>query len=243
MRILMLLIACLSAALSEAAPVEITLFASDNYRPISWREEQGQAKGLAVEAVEFVQKDTGIQLKLELMPWNRAYKLAEQGQGGVIGLSYTPERAGIFDYSKAIYDSGTNLVQLKKSSFAVKSLAELSGKKIGALIGVSYGIEIDQAAKNGVFEMVRDTSHTARLKNLLAGRIDAALLANAVTDLPPLLVADPELKVHADEFVVLPKPLAADPIHVAFRKGSVDSSTRSKLYQSFEKWARQRSAH
>jgi polar amino acid transport system substrate-binding protein len=239
-RFFLRLMLCLSSAMGYAAQQEITLFASENYRPISWRDDAGQAKGLVVEAIEFVQKDTGIQFKLELMPWNRAYKLAEQGQGGVIGLSYTPERTAIFDYSAVFYDSGVYLVVHKDRPIHFKSAADLSGKKIGGLIGVSYGAEIDQAVKNREYELVRDTSHTARLKNLLAGRIDGALLPNVEVDLPRYISADPELKAHANEFVVLSKSMAKDPVYIAFRKGSLDTLTRTKVFQSFEKWVKQR---
>lgn len=235
-------VACFSMATSWAAPPPLTLFASENYRPISWIDEQGQARGLALEAIEFVQKDTGIKIHVELLPWNRAYNLAVQGRGGVIGLSYTPERAALFDDSASIYDSGTTLVVHKNRPLTFKTLADLKGKKIGALMGVSYGSEIDQAARNGLFEFVRDTSHVARLKNVLAGRVDAALIANAKTDLGAILAADPQLQARAAEFVVLDQSLGKDPIHVGFRKGSLDAATRSKLFQSFEKWRKQHNA-
>ncbi|WP_157670199.1 ABC transporter substrate-binding protein [Chitinibacter sp. GC72] len=238
-RFVLALIASCCLAMAAAAPAEITIYASDTYRPISWLDEQGNPKGIALEAIDFVQKDTGLKLKAELLPWNRAYNLAKHGLGGIIGISFTPERAELFDYSPVLFDSGITLVMHKNRQIRYQSVADLSGKRIGALIGVSYGAELDQAAKNGVFEFVRDSSHSARLKNLLIGRIDAALFANAPAGLSQFVANDPELKAHADEFLVFTK-LFKDPIHIAFRKGSLDQATRSRLFQSFEKWAKQR---
>lgn len=242
-RLIFALAALLALPAADAVPTELVIYASENYRPISWRDENAQPRGVALEAIDFVARDTGFAIKTELLPWNRAYKLASQGHGGVIGISYTPERAAIFDFSTAIYDSGISLVTHKNRPIRFHALNDLAGKKIGALIGVSYGVEVDLAAKNGLFEFVRDTSHVARFKNLLAGRIDGAFIPNAQSNLAGILAADPELQAHADEFVLASKSVAKDPIHVAFRKGALDEATRIRLYQSFAKWAKQREGH
>lgn len=239
-RFIFALAGLLALPIADAAPEPLIIYASENYRPISWLDEKAQPRGVALEAIDFVAHDTGFTIKAELLPWNRAYKLAQQGRGGVIGISYTPERAELFDFSAAIYDSGISLVTHKSRPIRFHSLSDLSGKKIGALMGVSYGVEVDQAAKNGLFEFVRDTSHVARFKNLLAGRIDGAFIPNAQTILPGILAGDPELQAHADEFVIASRSVAKDPIHVAFRKGALDDVSRMRLYQSFAKWAKQR---
>ncbi|WP_028449513.1 MULTISPECIES: substrate-binding periplasmic protein [Chitinibacter] len=227
---------CLSSQLWAA---EVTIFASDNYRPLSWM-ENGKPKGLVLDAFEFVQKETGIQIRYEMQPWNRVYKLAEQGQGGIIGLTYNQERAAIFDYSPVVFDSRVDIVVLKQKPLSYSQLSDLSGKRVGALIGVSFGTEVDQAIKQGQISTIRDQSHAARLRNLLAGRIDAAFYANAQTELPRVMADDPELSRAPSPFMILPTPLIKDPVHVGFRKGSIDEATRQKLYQAFEKWAKQR---
>ncbi|WP_373973721.1 transporter substrate-binding domain-containing protein [Chitinibacter sp. SCUT-21] len=227
-------------SLGYAVPTAITIFGSDNYWPISWLDENQQAKGLAIDAAEFVQKDTGIKITIELVPWNRAFKMAQHGSGGIVGLSKTSEREAIFDYSKVFHDSGVYLVVNKNRPLQVKSIDDLQGKKIGALIGVSYGPAIDLAIKKGQFQAIRDVSNTARLKNLLHGRIDGAFMANVDTELPRYLAADPELAANANAFVVLKNQLAEDPVFVAFRKGGLDDATRDKLFQSFEKWSKLR---
>jgi len=61
--------------------------------------KDGKLTGLAVEVVQEIMRRTGDAEPIEMMPWARAYRLAQSGQAGSVGLfltARTPEREGLF---------------------------------------------------------------------------------------------------------------------------------------------------
>lgn len=48
------------------------------------------------------------------------------------------------------------------------------------------------------------------------GRMDAAIIGNGMTGYERLIAASPELISNRDKFVILPRPLVSDPLHLTF---------------------------
>lgn len=197
---------------------DITIFGDDNYPPVIYRDQSGQPNGLLVEVLQQYQQHTGQTLKLKLMPWKRAYKSAESGMGGIIGLSKTQARLAIFDYSDPIHDDDIHIVVLQGHEFDFRSLADLRGRLIGTQLGASFGTEVDAAIATGQIQVDPDPVHANRLRKLLRGRIDAAFIGNGKQGFEKLLSSDAELHANRDRFVLLPTPLVRDPLYLGFAK-------------------------
>jgi len=119
------------------------------------------------------------------------------------GVFFSAERAKLYDYSAPLVFDNVVIAVAKGKDFPFEKAADLAGKKIGLQGSFFYGDEftavIPQLTVDG------DTSPSVRVKKLSAGRIDAALFnpgksafANSVK----------EAGLSADDFTVLPKPLA-----------------------------------
>lgn len=180
--------ACVAPAWATAPTAPIEVFSDDDYRPVSYL-ENGAPKGFLIDVIHYAEKTTGTPLKLTLFPWRRAYVGATQGRAGIIGLSRTPERELIFDFSDPIYEDDINIIVRTDRVFPHKALADLRGRIIGAQLGASYGAEIDAAEKNHQITLERDTSHTNRLLKLLYGRIDCALIGRGQVGFEEVLCA------------------------------------------------------
>lgn len=161
---------------------------------------------------------TGDKYDLRLTPWKRAYELALRGEGGITNISFNEERQRIFDFSRPIYDDDIQIVTLRERTFPYATLSDLKGKVIGGLNGAAYGAEVDKAIAAGLFTMERDISQVGRLRKLLAGRQDAAFVGNGHVGFKLIIDSNEELKAQREKFVVLPVPLARDPLHLAFAK-------------------------
>ena len=85
-------------------------------------------------------------------------------------------------------------------------------------MGGIYGDEVDKTIADGVFVVDRDPNQVSRMRKLLAGRMDAALVGNGTAGLQLLIASDPEVSARHDMFVALPKPVARDPLYLAFAK-------------------------
>ena len=213
---------------------EVVIYSGDNYAPIIYLDQQHQPQGVLAQAIQNYQQFSGKKIKFEVTAWHRAYQYALNGKGGVIGLSKTTPRLALFDYSDVIYENSVNLVVRRGKEFNYRTLSDLKDKVIGVDLGASYGNEVDTAIQQKLFKVDISTSNTARLKKLLHGRSDAAVVTNGQVGLDAILQADPELLAHKNEFVTLPVPLVRDALHLGFAKSMQMSGFLSEFNQSLK---------
>lgn len=203
-----------------SAPVmaeKLLIFGDDGYAPVVFF-DRGVPSGLLPAILKRLERDTGDIYELHLVPWKRAYQSALNGEGGLIGFSYTKERAEIFDFSKAIYDDDVQIVVLREKRFSFKVAADLKGKTLGGVQGASYGEEVDRLIASGGFTVDRDLGQAGRLRKLLAGRLDGALIGNGNAGFNHAINSDEVLRDSRGKFEILPVPLARDALHLGFSK-------------------------
>lgn len=196
----------------------LSVFGGDYSVPKMYREEAA-SKGILVDILNYVSKKLPeTEFRIELAPWARAYKNAVQGKGGIVGLSWTQERAWIFDYSVPLYLDEVVIVVPAWKRFEFRSMADLKGKRVGIGREGSYGEEYEKAKVAGVFSVEADDGPVMRLKKLLHGRMDCAFLNSGRAGFEAVLRSDRDLAAMKDAFVVLPVPLRSDPNFLAFPK-------------------------
>lgn len=213
---------------------EVVIYADEDYPPIMYRDTQGQARGVMADAVRNFEKHSAQTIKLEPTSWRRAYEYAARGKGGIIGLSKTKERLAIFDYSDVIFEDNVYLAVRRGKEFDFKTLSDLRNKLIGMHLGASYGDIVDNAIKEGVFQVDLSTTDAIRIRKLLRGRLDAAIVSNGQIGLDAILKTDPELLANRSEFVVLATPLVRDPLHLGFAKSMKMTSFLREFNQSLK---------
>lgn len=221
---------CLACAHAET----LVVLGDDAYAPVVFAKE-GKPAGILVQILERAQALTGDRYDIRLSPWKRAYELAARGEGGVVGVSFNQDRAKVFDFSKPFYDDDIQIVTLADKTFGYTQLTDLKGKTIGGVNGASYGEEVDSAIAKGLISVERDVGQAGRLRKLLAGRLDAALIGNGSAGLESVIAADAELKANRNRFIALPKPLTKDPLHLAFAKSMDKSAAIARFDAAIEK--------
>jgi len=195
----------------------LVIYGDNSYPPIIYLDND-QTAGILPAIFARLEKDTGDTYELRLLPWKRALKNAQNSDGGITNISRNEAREKFYDFSLPIYDDDISLVVLKGHEFDFNTLKDLQGKKLGGLSGASYGEEVDQAISNGELHVERENGEQSRLLKLLAGRIDVAIIGNGIAGLEVILASDPGLEANRNQFVMLPKPLVRDPLHLAFSK-------------------------
>lgn len=165
-----------------------------------------------------LEQDLPVSFKMTDLPWKRAILRAEKGDGGIIPFSKNAERVKSFDYSDEIFRDEIVLVVLRGNEFPFERIDDLKGKRIGYLGGATVGEEFERGIRE-VFAPAPDfAGPETRLKKLLAGRIDAAVVSTGVAGLRSIIALDSELTRNKDRFVILPTPLASDANYLAFSK-------------------------
>jgi polar amino acid transport system substrate-binding protein len=197
---------------------DITVFGGDSSSPKMFMQE-GKPRGILIDILKFADQELhDDSFKIELYPWARAYRYATSGVGGIVGLSWTLERAALFDYSDPVYVDDVVIVVRKGKEFGFKDMADLRGKRVGLGRGGSYGEAFEKAREAGVFAVDGDGGPVERLNKLVLDRIDCALFNAGKAGFEETLRSDKALDAMRSAFVVLPVPLRSDPNYLAFPK-------------------------
>lgn len=209
---------CIVSVVSAVSASEIRIVGNEAKIPkIYW--EQGQAKGILIDIARCIDKKLDDhEFVYELYPWARAYAMAERGDAGIIGLSKTKKRLDIFDYSDVIYYDEVIVVVKKGNAFSFNAIEDLRGKTVGIGRHGTFGDVFDDAVRSGLIIVEEDNGDVPRLKKVLAGRIDCALISPGAYALERTVAEDALLTAHKDQFVVLPKPFKRDPNYLGFAK-------------------------
>jgi polar amino acid transport system substrate-binding protein len=215
----------------------LVIYGDEAYPPVIHLRD-GKAAGILPAVLSRLQALTGDTYELRLTPWKRAYEMASLGQGGVIGVSLTQERSKLFDFSKPIYNDDIQIVTIKKQAFDFQRLEDLKGKTIGGIHGASYGDAVDKAIAGGLFTVDRDVGQVGRLRKLLAGRLDAAFIGNGAAGFEAVIESSDELRADRDKLLVLPVPLAKDPLHLAFAKSMGKQPALKRFNTALDKLAK-----
>lgn len=196
---------------------ELKIFGDDHYLPHSFLHE-GRPAGRLVELLRASEPALALRYDIELMAWKRAMKLAQQGLGGVLGVSWTKDRAAWLDFSQPLAGDDIHVVVRRDSGFQPQQLDDLAGRLIGIGNGVSYGDEFEQAIAAGRFRVARDWGVQRRLRIVLSGRVDAAFVGGGRVGYETAMRAEEALWARRDELLWMPQPLLRDRLHLAFAK-------------------------
>ena len=165
----LLLTLCLSFAAFSAPRAETVHFVTEEYAPFNYSKD-GRITGIAVEQVEAMAKAAGIDYTLEIMPWARAFALAEkQAMHCVFTTGYNRERAGRFVWINPLLKDQMVLLKRKDDGRDGLTLAEAMELKVGSQRD-DFAVEALSLMGFKNIDLATDIDLTVR--KLLSGRID-----------------------------------------------------------------------
>ncbi len=167
-----LLCLLLSFFIHGHAIAETYSFAGASF-PLLLETQNGQVKGLGADIAREILSAMGHQIEIQLYPWKRAQLMVRRGEADVLIATYkTPEREEFLDFTENhIYQD--LMVFHRKLNRPIRwngDYTTLKGKKIGVILGWSYGDEFDQIRDELKLQEV--TSVNAVFQMLLLDRVD-----------------------------------------------------------------------
>lgn len=156
----------ISARAGQAAPLILT---TDDTPPLNFMNEQThEVSGFVTDIIRKTMAKAGVDYKIELLPWTRAYKMALEESGTcVYSTGQTDDRMPLFKWVAPLTTNSWVLFGAPNSTLSIKSLDDVKQLKVGGYPGgkatylESHGVTVDAAP--------RDELNIAKL---LAGRID-----------------------------------------------------------------------
>ncbi|MCK5313431.1 MAG: transporter substrate-binding domain-containing protein [Desulfobacteraceae bacterium] len=174
-------------------------------------EKDGKPAGIQVAIVKTLFERADISLKLQPLPFKRAYERAEHGEiDGLFNFYKIKKRLPYFDYSEPVIENPLVFFVRKDSNIQFNTIEDLRGLKVGVMRGYTYGEGFDESP---LFFRESTNSHLSNFKKLLSRRIDA-------------YCCDKLVGIHVarqyniwSEIKILPTPLKIMEGHIGFTKG------------------------
>jgi len=149
-----------------------------NYPPFSIVTDNNQADGFSVELLKSVTHSMGLDIKFHVDEWNIIKKDLQTGDLDVLPLvGRTPEREAYFDFTVP-YLSMHGTVIIRKDDPAIKTLSDLSGKKLLVMSGDNAHEYLLRT--NTTNHIIETKTYEEALKKLSAGQYDGVVVQKLV---------------------------------------------------------------
>ncbi|WP_108649434.1 substrate-binding periplasmic protein [Dongshaea marina] len=212
---LILLLCSLLIALPGVSLAREIYLTSADYPPYFSKKLPQQ--GFITQQVKAAFKVMGYQVRLELYPWRRAFRVAQNGMAdGMFTLWETEERKKWFYYSDPLPPSNI-LVFFKMRGLKVKfsSFKDLKPYSIGSVLGYSYPWEFKEAnIDKQVFH-----SDPELIDALVAGKIQLAL----IDKLQGEYLLKTQHPLQAELFESMTPAVSVSPQHLVISKKAQDA--------------------
>ncbi|MFZ6757816.1 substrate-binding periplasmic protein [Undibacterium sp. Ji50W] len=208
----------LSATTSAAEPT-LTMLVGTSNAPKMFLNDAEKPVGYFTELAQLIGRRAGYKVVIVAVPWARAVQMAERGEGVICSLSKTPEREMLFSYSNTVLLDRVVIVTLKKRNIVAASLADLKGMTIGVNRGSKYGAKYIEELP--MVNLDEDNSGVSRLRKLVLGRIDAAIIPGGVA---AVTFNAKMAGIDFNDLTVQKTPLAIDKNYFGISKSRPDAS-------------------
>jgi polar amino acid transport system substrate-binding protein len=152
-------------------------FVMENFPPYIV-DDHGRGAGPFPEVVRAVCDSMKIRCTLRLLPWRRAYAMAEMGSvDGIFVLGRTKERERIFHFSPPVFESSFAIIS-SNPAFAYSGPQDLRGYTVATYGPSAVSKQMQELAKTVPnMRLMIEIDNPSVLRKLRAGRYGAAAVA------------------------------------------------------------------
>ncbi|MGB1237625.1 MAG: substrate-binding periplasmic protein [Pseudomonadales bacterium] len=171
-KLLPLCLFCLSTP-TIATPLKLM---TDTFFPFSYQ-EQGMAKGVNIDVVQLIAKRMALDIELEFMPWQRAYRdLTNNERHALFPVIYTAERSQHLSFACSIGIDTTYLYVRQSAAVKPKTLEEAKDMRSIAQAG-SYQSQL--LIENGFSNLTTVSSNQQIFDMLNKARFEVVALGES----------------------------------------------------------------
>lgn len=183
-----------------------------------------QAEGFYPELVVAAFERMKRPVQLSAKPWKRALAELDIGIAGVAGIYKTEERVKKYDFSEPLFTERMAVYYNVSQPVRYKELSDLYGKRIGVLLGWSYGDAFDRARSERKFVVEEVYNDSQNFEKLAQGRVDVVLAIEQVGAIQlrnirfSAIERSPAILAEKTTHLALPKQMRAGGLLVEFNQ-------------------------
>lgn len=209
---------------------EFVLGLDESFPPMGFKDEKGNIVGFDIDIAQEVFKRLGVKLKLQPINWDAKVQELDTGNIDCIwnGFTINDERKQNVLFTSPYMKNRQVIVVMSTSPY--KTLADLTGKKLGLQAGSSAADALDKSAdfKGKLKQVVPFDDNMTALLDLEKGGLDAVLMDE--------IVARYYITMKNKGYTVLDEALASEEYGVGFRKN--DQELMKKVQETMEAMAK-----
>jgi polar amino acid transport system substrate-binding protein len=187
-----------------------------------------EAVGIYPALIRAIFRHAGINVDVVAVPWKRAIENLDANKGGAAGIYKNLERQKKYVFSEPIHIEQLMLYQRQSTFDNPTDIDDLRGQTVGVIRGWSYGDQIDDARKRGVFSASEATGDEQNFQMLALGRVDTVIAIGEAGD-----VWVKRLGL-SDKVVRSKTPIRENPTYIVFNRASSTISTVTMINRSIE---------
>ncbi|PND36583.1 hypothetical protein C1O66_23225 [Paucibacter aquatile] len=143
---------------------------SEEFAPINFS-ENGEAKGLAVEVVQEIQRRLKKELPIEFQPWARAYREVQLGgETALFSMARTPGRERLFKWVGPVVTFYSSIYAPARGGLRLRSMDD--AKRAKSVLVVRDWYTSEELSQLGFRNLVSVADPQAAIRMLLAQRAD-----------------------------------------------------------------------
>lgn len=144
---------------------------TEEFPPYDFKGENGRTEGFATDVVREALNHVGQEVKIEILPWARAYRIASSNPNVMLfSVVRSSEREGIFHWLGVVCEVRSYLFKLKsRSDIPSSDLDALRQHKVGVVRGWAGHKYLE---KNGFVNLQTTAVSQFNIRKLLNGRVD-----------------------------------------------------------------------
>ncbi len=168
--------------------------AETTFPPFEFTDDKGNYIGFDIELTQAIAKKMGYKWEFKSMGFDALIPALKTNDIDVVasGINATPERAKVVIFSDEYFKEGGFITIVKKDNNDIKSMDDLTNKRVGAQIGT---VPVEMAKKIPGTTVKEIDSNSQLFEELKAGTVDAVILDNAVAMYYLKQGADKDLKL------------------------------------------------
>lgn len=160
----------------------LTVSTNAAFPPYEMTDDAGNYIGIDMEIAGKIAEKLGLTLQVDNMGFTAALEAAQQGKSDMImaGVTVNNDRLAVMDFSDS-YAKGVQVVIIPEDS-DIKSLDDLTGKKIGTQMGTTGYLYASDTPENGGFgeeNVVAYDNGITAVQALKNGQIDCIIIDSA----------------------------------------------------------------
>ena len=139
------------------------------FKPFEFENDNGEMVGIDLDLLKAIAEDQGFTYELQVVGFNAAVMALETGAADAViaGMSITPEREELYDFSDPYFESGAGCAVLSTSDAA--DYSDFAGKQVAAKTGTEGCKFAESIADQYGFTVVQFDTSAMMYQDVLAG--------------------------------------------------------------------------